>query len=59
MIDISLKAIYDLIGNVKEGDIIVVEHSEGVLKSICYKDDTEKNRRIKIITEMMLKSAKS
>ena len=40
-----------------EGDIFVVNHIDGVVVAVCYKDDEEKQRRIEL-NEKMLKKIK-
>lgn len=44
----------DILGRrrVKEGDIFVVEQSNGIVHEVCYKDKAEKARRIKAISQM-------
>lgn len=49
MIDISLQNIPDDIGEVNEGDILVVEHDGKKVTAIYYKDDEEKARRLEVL----------
>ena len=51
--DILLKEIPAYVGNVKDGDILVVEHDGKNITSICYKDEREKERRIELLRESM------
>ena len=53
VIDIPRETITSAIGEVKEGDILVVEHEEDELTSIYGKDDKEKQRRIDIIRKII------
>ena len=57
--EILYETICQQIGEVKEGDIIVVEHNKGRILSVCYKDDAEKNRRIERIKAIREKIKKS
>ena len=55
MTDIPIYMIVPIVPDFKEGDIIVVNHERGEVSSVCYKDDFEKHRRIKIIAEALKK----
>ena len=50
--DVSLKMIPISLGNVKDGDILVVEHDDKNISSIYYKDEMEKARRLELLREM-------
>ena len=47
------KEFRDLVGEIHEGDILIVEHDGKALTAIYCKDDDEKNRRIQEIVSMM------
>lgn len=53
MMNILLEKITARVGNIKEGDILVVEHNGEEIKEIYYKDEEEKQRRVAIITELL------
>ena len=53
MIDIPMSIINGLVGEVKEGDILVVEHEEDEIMCIYNKDDKEKQRRNDIIRKII------
>lgn len=53
MIDIPMSTINGLVGEVKEGDILVVEHEEDEIMCIYNKDDKEKQRRNDIIRKII------
>ena len=55
MMDILLEKIVDRIGNVNEGNILVVQHDGKNVYDILCKDDEEKQRRIALIQAMMRK----
>lgn len=42
---ISIEDVTQIIPNVKERDVIVVEHTDGIIQSICYLDETETQSR--------------
>lgn len=52
MINIILEKITARVGNIKEGDILVVEHDREEIKEIYYKDEEEKQRRIAVLKEL-------
>ena len=52
MINIELHRILDVVGEVDEGDILVVEHDNKNIISIYYKDDEEKAKRIELFSKM-------
>lgn len=52
-VDIYLEQINVSVGDVKEGDIIVIEHDENGIIDICYKDEAEKQRRIDVLKAIM------
>lgn len=51
--DVSLECIPISLGQVKDGDILVVEHDSKNISSIYYKDEQEKARRLELLREMM------
>lgn len=51
--ELSLGTIPVSLGEVKDGDILVVEHDGENITSICYKDEKEKARRLELLREMM------
>lgn len=51
--DLSLETIPVSLGEVKDGDILVVEHDGQNIISFCYKDEMEKARRLELLREMM------
>jgi len=53
MIDVSLEEIQRSVGEVYEGDIIVVEHNGTNVICIYYKDNEEKQRRIDCPKEIL------
>jgi len=53
-IDLHVDAITKVCGEVHEGDIIILEYYDNMsIISIWGKDDTEKQRRIKLLEEIM------
>lgn len=48
MLDVPLQEIPEDIGEVKEGDILLVKHDGKKIITIYYKDEEEKERRFKI-----------
>ena len=52
-VDVSLENIPNSLGNVKEGDILVVEHDFKNIISIYYKDEMEKARRLELLRESL------
>lgn len=54
MVDLRVESITEVCGEVEEGDIIILEHDDDVnLITVCEKDDAEKQRRIKLLEEIM------
>ena len=53
MADIPLQQIPDEIGEVNEGDILVVEYDGKNVTKVYCKDDEEKARRLKLLKEVM------
>ena len=53
MSDIPLQEIPVDIGEVKEGDILIVEYDEKDVTAIYCKDEEEKVRRLKLLKELM------
>ena len=52
-IDISLQDIPTEIGEVKEKDILVIEHNGQKVSFVYFKDEEEKARRLKLLKEVM------
>lgn len=60
MVEISVEEVKNVIPNIKEKDVIVVEHTDGNIQSICYLDEPEtqfreqiaKARRIRLNVKM-------
>lgn len=48
MVEIFAEELARAISGVKERDIIVVEHTDGIIKKFCYIDYNEKQRRLEI-----------
>lgn len=46
MVEIPIKMITEAFPNIKENDVLVVEHNSGIIQRICYLDFQEKERRI-------------
>ena len=53
MVDIPLKTIPWDIGEVKEGDILIVEHDGKNVTFLYYKDNREKARRLEALKNIM------
>lgn len=53
MFDVSLQKISTFIGEVQEGDILVVEHDLEDVYFVYYKDEEEKARRLEILKSIM------
>ena len=53
MIDIPVEQANAKLGDVQEGDIIVVEHEDGNVTEILCKDEAEKQRRIEVLKAIM------
>ena len=53
MVDYLTDVIITNVGDVEEGDILLVEHENGEISSIYQKDDEEKHRRIEEIKSIM------
>ena len=53
MIDVEVDIITQSCGDVIEGDILIVEHDCTNIKFVYEKDDTEKERRIELLKEIM------
>ena len=53
MVDIPTEMIIAVISCVAEGDIIVVNHEDGKVQSVCCRDDAEKQRRIDLIKQIL------
>jgi len=52
MINIILEKITARVGNIKEGDILVVEHNGEEITEVYCKDEEEKQRRIAVLKEL-------
>lgn len=55
MVDIPTDVIEVCVGEIKDGDIIILEHEDGKITGFYEKDDEEKQRRIKIINDILEK----
>ena len=55
MMDISLSQISDAIGDVEEGNILVVEHDNEIVTAVYFKDIEEQHRRAEILRQIMNK----
>lgn len=55
MVDIPMEMVTQVIPDVSEGDIIVVMHDGEAVESVCYRDNSEKERRIELIKAMLRK----
>lgn len=53
MFDVPLQKIPTSIGEVQEGDILVVEHDFEDVYFVYYKDEEEKARRLEILKSIM------
>lgn len=53
MIDVPLEKITSVVGEVKERDVLIVEHEDERVTKIYSKDEEEKQRRIKIIRKII------
>lgn len=53
MMDILLPDISSHFGDVKEGDILIVEHDNKNVTSIYCKDEEEKTRRLEILNKII------
>ena len=53
MVDVPLQEIPDEVGEVDEGDILVVEYDGKNVTKVYSKDDEEKARRLKLLKELM------
>ena len=52
-IDVSLQEIFNFVGEVKEGDILVVEHDGQNVTFVYNKDNEEKARRLELFRESL------
>ena len=52
IIDIELQEVTSYVGEVNEGDILVVEHDGENVTLIYYKDEEERKRRVEILSKM-------
>lgn len=55
MVDIPMQGLVDCIGEVAEGDIIVVEQENGIVFVAYGKDEEEKQRRVELLKSIMSK----
>lgn len=53
MLDVLTDEIITSVGEISEGDILVIEHENGNLISIYNKDDEEKQRRIELLNTIL------
>lgn len=49
MIDIPMDEITKVVGDVKEGDILIIRHQNETFVEVLRKDDEEKQRRINLL----------
>ena len=52
--DIPLQEIPTSLGNVRDGDILIIEHDGENMISICCKDEIEKARRLELLRESLM-----
>ena len=52
MINMQLEKITASIGNVQEGDILVIEHNREEITEVYCKDEEEKQRRMAVLKEL-------
>lgn len=52
MMDVSLQEISDNLGEVQNGDILVVEHDGENVMSVYCKDEAEKARRLELLRQI-------
>ena len=52
--DIPLQEIPTSMGNVRDGDILIIEHDGENMISICCKDENEKARRLELLRESLM-----
>ena len=52
--DIPLQEIPTSMGNVKDGDILIIEHDGENTISICCKDENEKARRLELLRKSLM-----
>lgn len=55
MMDIPLSQIFETIGDIEEGDILVVEHDTEIVTAVYFKDIEEQHRRAEILRQIMNK----
>lgn len=55
MVDFYMQEITDYLGDIKEGDILVVEQEDGTILFVYGKDEREKQRRIELLKSIMKK----
>lgn len=55
MVNIPVEMITATVPDVKEGEILVVQHERGTVASVCYRDDAEQQRRIELIKSLFQK----
>ena len=55
MVNIPIEMITAVVPDVKEGEILVVQHERGTVASVCYRDDAEQQRRIELIKSLFQK----
>lgn len=49
---ISLEELTKAVGETVEGDVLIVEHNDTSILSICGKDESEKQRRVKFLQSL-------
>ena len=52
-VDLELHRIPDAVGEVNEGDILVVEHIGDIITNVYYKDEEEKARRLDLLSKLL------
>lgn len=55
MLDILLQEIPKSLGEIDEGDILVVEHDGQTITTVYFKDEEEKKRRVDLLRSTMAK----
>lgn len=52
-VDLELHRIPAAVGEVNEGDILVVEHIGDIITNVYYKDEEEKARRLDLLSKLL------
>ena len=53
MMSVLLETVEKNLGDIQEGDIIVIEHDGKNITDVYYKDEAEKQRRISILKQIL------